>query len=104
MRMPFEAEPLSQDKIDILANWIDQGAKWEKHWAYIPPKDDIEPPEVDNNEWVRNPIDQFVYAKMVENDLSPSTEADKVTLLRRLYLDLIGLPPTADEVSVFAIG
>ncbi len=101
MRMPFEAEPLSQDKIDILANWIDQGAKWEKHWAYIPPKDDIEPPEVDNNEWVRNPIDQFVYAKMVENDLSPSTEADKVTLLRRLYLDLIGLPPTADEVSVF---
>lgn len=101
LRMPFESEPLSQEEIDVLAKWIDQGAKWEKHWAYIPPKKDIEPPKVEDEKWARNPIDNFVYAKMAENDLSPAPEADKATLLRRLYLDLIGLPPTQEEVKMF---
>jgi hypothetical protein len=101
LRMPYESQPLSQNEIDVLARWIDQGAKWEKHWAYILPKEDIEPPEIENSVWTRNPIDNFVYAKMLENELTPATEADKATLLRRLSLDLIGLPPTHKEVQDF---
>ncbi|MFT7034111.1 MAG: hypothetical protein ACJA2S_002620, partial [Cyclobacteriaceae bacterium] len=101
MRMPFEAAQLAQEEIDILAKWIDQGAKWEKHWAYIPPKEDIEPPVVDNAEWGRNEIDQFVYTKMLEKELSPAPKAEKAVLLRRLYLDLTGLPPTFKEAKEF---
>ncbi|MEO9891080.1 DUF1553 domain-containing protein [Aurantibacter sp.] len=101
LRMPFDAPALSQEEIDILAEWIDQGAKWEKHWAYIPPKKDIEPPKIDSLSWAKGKIDQFVYAKMKEHDLGPSPEADKETLIRRLYLDLIGIPPTSEEVEDF---
>ena len=101
LRMPLDAEPLTQKEIDILAKWIDQGAKWEKHWAYIPPEKNIEPPEVDSIDWGRNTIDQFVLAKMTEKGLSPSPEADKATLMRRIYLDLVGLPPTMEEAKVF---
>lgn len=101
LRMPFDAPPLTQKEIDVLVQWIDQGAKWEKHWAYIPPKRDIEPQMIDSMSWAKNKIDQFVYAKMRENELSPSPEADKATLLRRLYLDLIGIPPTHEEVETF---
>ncbi|MBM1106828.1 DUF1549 domain-containing protein [Aurantibacter crassamenti] len=101
LRMPVDAPPLSEKEVEILVQWIDQGAKWEKHWAYIPPKTDIEPPEIDSLSWANNKIDQFVYAKMQEKELSPSPEADKATLLRRLYLDLIGIPPTIKEVEAF---
>ncbi|MRH99236.1 DUF1553 domain-containing protein [Kriegella sp. EG-1] len=101
LRMPYGAPALSQEEIDILANWIDQGANWEKHWAYIPPKRDIVPPKIDSLFWTKGKIDQFVYAKMKEHHLNPSPEADKATLLRRLYLDLIGLPPTSEEVTAF---
>ena len=100
MRMPFEAAQLAQEEIDILAKWIDQGAKWEKHWAYIPPKEDIEPPALDA-EWGANEIDQFVYAKMLEKELYPAPTAEKAVLLRRLYLDLTGLPPTIAEAKEF---
>ena len=101
LRMPFDAPALTQREIDVLVQWIDQGAKWEKHWAYIPPKRDIEPPTIDSLSWAKSPFDQFVYAKMKEKGLYPSPEADKATLLRRLYLDLIGLPPTLQEVEAF---
>ncbi len=101
LRMPFEEAPLSQEEIDILAKWIDQGAKWEKHWAYIPPNNKIEPPEIKNLQWGQNAIDQFVYAKLLEKELEPAMEADKATLVRRLYLDLIGLPPTFEESQEF---
>jgi hypothetical protein len=101
LRMPFESEALSQNEIDVLAKWIDQGAKWEKHWAYILPKNDIQPPNIQDLKWARNPIDQFTYAKMAENNLTPAIEADKATLLRRVYLDLIGLPPNQKEVQLF---
>ena len=61
LRMPQDAEPLTQKEIDILAEWIDQGAKWEKHWAYISPKEDIEPPVIDSAAWAKTPIDNFVW-------------------------------------------
>lgn len=101
LRMPQKAPPLSSREIDIIKRWIDQGAKWEKHWAYILPKRNIEPPVIDSLSWAKNKIDQFVYAKMREKELSPSREADKATLLRRLYLDLIGIPPTFEEVEAY---
>ncbi|GBF20177.1 MULTISPECIES: DUF1553 domain-containing protein [Arenibacter] len=101
IRMPFESPQLSQEEIDILAKWIDQGAKWEKHWAYIPPKENIIPPVVADSGWSNNSIDQFVFSKLNKKGLSPSTRADKNTLLRRLYLDLTGLPPTVEQAKTF---
>jgi len=100
-RMPLESPELSQAEIDILAKWIDQGAKWEKHWAYIPPQEDIVPPVVIDSGWTKNPIDQFIFSKLKEKGIYPSARADKNTLMRRLYMDLTGLPPTIQEAKDF---
>lgn len=100
-RMPYEAEPLSPDEIDLIAQWIDQGAQWEKHWAYIPPIPDILPPAVKQVDWVKNPIDRFVAYQLEQVGLAPAKEAEKQDLLRRLCLDLTGLPPTHEEVRQF---
>ena len=89
-RMPYKHDPLTKDEISILRKWIKQGAEWGEHWAYIP----VQKPQLPDvkNEWIRNEIDQFVYKKLEEEKLKPSTEADKRTLLRRLSLDIIGMP------------
>jgi hypothetical protein len=100
-RMPFEANSLSADEIEIIKNWIDQGAKWEKHWAYIRPNEKVRPPEVNDQNWSKNSIDQFVFKKLTEEGFTPASEADKHTLIRRLTLDLTGLPPTMEEVQDF---
>jgi mono/diheme cytochrome c family protein len=110
-KMPEKGEPLSAEQIGILRAWIDQGAKWpattatqakdpRDHWAFKAP---VRPalPEVSNAAWPRNEIDRFVLARLEKENLKPSPEADKVTLLRRLSLDLIGLPPTVAEVDAF---
>jgi Protein of unknown function (DUF1553)/Protein of unknown function (DUF1549)/Planctomycete cytochrome C/Carbohydrate binding module (family 6) len=99
-RMPKEKEPLSDEEINKIVKWIDQGAKWEDHWSYIKPDKSITPPETRNN-WAVNGIDNFIYEKLENEGLKPSAEADKITLLRRLYLDLIGLPPTIEETKNF---
>ncbi|MDQ1473866.1 MAG: hypothetical protein QOJ99_5346 [Bryobacterales bacterium] len=108
-RMPMGGT-LSETQIAAVKSWIDAGANWpdnvasttpkKKHWAFIPP---VRPtfPTVQNAKWVRNPIDRFVLAKLESEGLAPSAEADKVTLLRRASLDLIGLPPTPEEVEAF---
>lgn len=101
LRMPHKAPALSEEEIDLIATWIDQGAKWEDHWAYDPPSNNIKPPIVENDEWSQNEIDQFVLDKMSAEELIPSRKADKNTLIRRLYLDLIGLIPEIDEVEAF---
>ena len=84
----------------VLKKWIAEGAKYSPHWAFIPP---VRPamPEVKRKDWVRTPIDAFVLSRLEAEGLSPAPEADKVTLLRRLSLDLIGLPPTITEVDAF---
>ena len=109
----MNGEALKPDQITLIKTWIDQGAEWPedpqsairnpqsaiKHWAYVKPER-LAPPEVKNRDWVKTPIDRFVLARLEKEGLTPSPEADRVTLLRRLSLDLIGLPPTIAEVDV----
>ncbi|MEA1786985.1 PSD1 and planctomycete cytochrome C domain-containing protein [Arenibacter sp. GZD96] len=84
----------------LLAKWIDQGAKFDRHWAYIPPKKGALPNNT-SSAWEQNEIDAFILAKMEANGLVPSKKASKETLLRRLSLDLTGLPPTAEQIQKF---
>ncbi len=101
-RMPpaESGHKLSESQIETIRLWIDEGAKWEEHWAYIAPRRPALP-KVKTRGWIRNPIDQFILARLEKEKLAPSPEADKVTLLRRLHFDLTGLPPTLTEVDAF---
>jgi hypothetical protein len=111
-QMPYGGPPLPADQIDLIRHWIDGGAAGPdssaplaavppvKHWAYVKPVR-WPPPAVKNAAWCRNPIDNFVLARLEKEGLSPSPEAGKETLLRRLSLDLIGLPPTIQEMDAF---
>jgi hypothetical protein len=109
--MPMGGKPLPDAQIELIKNWINQGAYWpdattaksgevKKHWAFVapvrPPLPRVLPPG-----WVKNPIASFVLARLEKEKLKPSPPADRVTLLRRLSLDLIGLPPTPEEVDAF---
>ncbi len=91
-RMPYKHPALDASEIDILRNWVKQGAKWGKHWAYVP-VEATPPPDVDDK-WIRNDLDKFIYVKLEENGLKPSRQADRATLLRRVSLDLIGMYPS----------
>ena len=95
IRMPLDAPPLSSEEIHLLKKWINQGAEWSTHWAYISPRKDIKPPS-DTKDWALNEIDRFTLSKMEEKGLSPSPIAAKTDLIRRLSLDIIGLPPSED--------
>jgi hypothetical protein len=96
---PMEARrELSDADIAVLTQWIEEGAEYEGHWSYIPPERP-EPPVVTNDSWVRNPIDRFVLQKLESAGLEPSSPADRTTLVRRVYYDVIGLPPTPAEVQ-----
>ena len=84
----------------MIKEWIDQGAKWETLWSLVAPKRPPVP-EVKDKAWPRNPIDNFVLARLETEGLKPSPQADKATLLRRVYFDLTGLPPTPAEIDAF---
>ena len=98
-RMPYKHEPLSKNEINILKQWIKQGAEWGEHWAYVPVKKEEIP--VYSNSRIRNDIDQFIYKKLKEEKITPSIEADKSDLLRRVSLDLTGLPPIETVANKF---
>ncbi|TKC08825.1 DUF1553 domain-containing protein [Pedobacter frigoris] len=98
-RMPYKHDALSDEEIDIFRRWVKQGAKWGDHWAYLPVKK-VELPDVDED-WVKNDIDRFILEKLDEQDLDPSKEADKPTLLRRVSLDLIGMAPSEKLVNKY---
>ena len=101
LRMPPGSDPLSKKQIEAIRDWIQAGAKYEQHWAYVKPKADI-PPKISHNDWLRtNPIDNFVQARLVEKRLKPSPPAEPAVLLRRLSLDLVGLPPTIEQIVAF---
>ena len=91
---------LSAAEVQKFKTWIEEGARFEGHWAFIPPvRPDL--PTVKHTDWVRNPIDAFILAKLEREGLAPSPQADRPTLLRRLSLDLTGLPPLPPEVDRF---
>jgi mono/diheme cytochrome c family protein len=103
-RMPKKGSPLTEEEINILKKWVNQGAKWGKHWAYKT----VEKPDVPKpfwsfltESWTKNDVDYFIKDKFSEVGLSNSKQADKSTLLRRVYLDLTGLPPTAQQYEAF---
>ncbi|HKA08089.1 MAG TPA: DUF1549 domain-containing protein, partial [Gemmataceae bacterium] len=109
VKMPPKGDRLSVEQVGILRAWIDQGADWPEsgaaglarnHWAFKPPVKPSLPPVSDPN-WVRTPIDAFILARLDKEGLKPSPEADRITLLRRLHLDLTGLPPTIAEDDAF---
>jgi hypothetical protein len=101
-RMPpaYSGKTLTEKQVETIKQWIDQGAKWETQWSFVAPKRPAIP-EVKDKEWVRNPIDSFVLARLETEGLKPSEEADRATLLRRASFDLTGLPPTPSEVDSF---
>jgi len=111
-RMPMGGM-LSPGQIEKIRVWINQGAEWpeaynsasapvevKKHWAFIAPVRPVTP-KVTQAKWVSNPVDAFILARLESEKLKPSPEADRTTVLRRLSLDLIGLPPTPEEIDAF---
>ncbi|QDU09947.1 PSD1 and planctomycete cytochrome C domain-containing protein [Gimesia aquarii] len=112
-RMPpvDSTQPLSEQEIALLSAWIDQGAKWDHqllptpkaesdHWAFQIIKRPVVP-VMQNSKRVRTPVDAFIERAYQKQGIQPAPEADKGTLIRRLYLDLIGLPPTAEQIETF---
>ena len=99
-RMPPEGDPLTEREISVLREWISEGAKYQKHWAFVRPIR-RNPPPVDDGSWPANPIDAFILAQLEENDLLPSPPAEKQVLARRVYYDVTGLPPTPEEMEDF---
>ncbi len=102
LRMPPKASgrALTEKQVDAIRRWIDEGAKWETHWSYTAPRRP-DPPKTRLRGWTRNPIDQFVLARLEKEGLKPSPDAPRSTLIRRLTLDLTGLPPTPGDVDAF---
>lgn len=100
MPPPKSNRHISDAQRETLKRWIAEGAKYETHWAFVAPSRPAAP-EVKRTDWARNDIDRFVLAKLEAAGLAPSPEADRVTLIRRLYLDLTGLPPEPAEVDAF---
>ncbi len=100
MPPPESHKTLTPQQKEILKRWIAEGAKFQPHWSFIAPvKAPL--PQVKNAKWVRNPIDQFILARLEKAKLKPASEADRRTLARRLSLDLTGLPPKPEEVEAF---
>ncbi len=102
MPPPAAKLELSETQKTILKNWIKEGAEYQQHWAFIPPEKRGIEQGVFQVKWVRNPIDHYVLANLIKSEVKPSTEADRYTLVRRVYLDLIGIPPTPEEADAFA--
>lgn len=99
-RMPLGGDPLAEGQIKLLEEWILAGARYERHWAYEKPARPQLPPVSDAG-WVRNPIDRFILNRLDAEGLEPSGRADPAVLMRRLYLDLIGIPPLPEQIDDF---
>ena len=100
MPPPEGHRTLKPEQIALLRQWVEQGAVYEEHWSFIPPKRPAVP-ETKNRQWARTPIDNFILSRLETEGLSPSEEADRPTLIRRVTYDLTGLPPTPEELQAF---
>lgn len=92
---------LSKEQRDVLTRWIEQGAEYEKHWAFVAPPAEVPLPQVRRQDWIENPIDRFVLARLEAEGLSPAPEASRERWLRRVTYDLTGLPPSQPELDAF---
>ncbi len=101
-RMPPADGPaqLSDEQIRTLTQWIEQGAEYQPHWAFVPPQI-VTVPDDGGSQWIRNDIDRFVLARLRDNRLRPAKQASRATLIRRVAFDLTGLPPTISEIDAF---
>ena len=100
MPPPDSGKSLTPDEIETIGRWIDSGAPYEAHWAFQSLRHPT-PPAAENASWPRNDIDRFVLARLEQAGLVPSAEADKRTLIRRVSFDLLGLPPTPEDIDAF---
>ncbi|MEZ6130299.1 MAG: PSD1 and planctomycete cytochrome C domain-containing protein [Planctomycetaceae bacterium] len=101
MPPPDSGHTLSDEQIAVLSRWIAAGATYESHWSFLPPvRPDV--PTADSNDWCRTDVDRFVYRKLMQQHLTPSAQADPYTLIRRVALDLTGLPPEPGAADQFA--
>src|SRR5579863_6528157 len=107
-RMPYKHDPLNKEDIQILTRWIKEGAPWGEHWAYIPVKEPSVPQPTRffglihaKSDWAKNEVDDFIEQKWKEEELKPSPQADKRTLLRRVSLDITGLLPSEELANKF---
>jgi hypothetical protein len=101
MPPPETNKKLTPSQIETLKRWISEGAEYKKHWSFEPPVK-LQPPQIQNpNSIVRNPIDNFIQAELPKHNLSPAPEASNESLIRRVTLDLTGLPPTLQEIDAF---
>jgi hypothetical protein len=101
MPPPDSGKKLSEPEIATLRAWLLQGAKWEKHWSFLPVERPPLPPIRNPQSAIRSALDPFILARLEEENLAPSGEADQNTILRRVTLDLTGLPPTPEEIAAF---
>lgn len=88
-------------QVELLRSWIQQGGEYQQHWAFLPPERPPVPKSETGTSWVKNPVDAFVYDRLQTESLQPSTAASPLQLLRRAYLDVIGLPPTEEQIAAF---
>jgi hypothetical protein len=101
MPPPKSGKKLTAREVELLRRWIAEGAAYERHWAFVPPRRPAVP-DVKDAAWCRNEIDRFILARLEREGLKPSPEADREALLRRVALDLTGLPPSLEEIDRFA--
>ncbi len=100
IRMPLHGAPLPPQQVALLKQWIEEGAHFENYWAFVAPKPQ-NLPAVKRQGWTRNALDRFIQARLEQEHLTPAPEAEKTALLRRVSLDLTGLPPTPEELAAF---
>lgn len=100
MPPPDSGKTVTAEQIELIKTWIAEGAEFHPHWSFVPPKH-LPAPAIRTPQAAKNPIDRFIIARLEEEGLAPSPEADKTTLIRRATLDLTGLPPTLNEVDAF---
>ena len=101
MPPPSSKKVLSAAEVQLLVDWIDSGAAFEPHWSFQTIRHSSPPSVADGEDWIRQPIDAFVLWRLKEEGLSPAQEADRETLLRRVTLDLTGLPPSLEEMDAY---
>ena len=101
MPPPKSNKVLTTAQRDLLGRWIAEGARYEPHWAFVPPQKPALPEIRNPQSAIRNPIDRFIFARLEKEGLSPSPEGERTTLIRRVTLDLTGLPPTVADVDAF---